>query len=51
MAWGAVQDITTSGAGKLTATNSFDMGGNTLANGGTITAPAVGGSGGAIIGG
>lgn len=43
----SVQSITKAGAGSITATNSFDAGGNT---GVTITGPS-GGAGGRIIGG
>lgn len=49
MTWGAFHGITTAGTGSaITATNSFDLQGNTVM---TITPPATGGGGGRIIGG
>lgn len=39
MSWVAIQNVTKAGAGSITATNSFDLGGNT---GVTITVPAGG---------
>ncbi len=48
-AWAAFRDITKTGAGSITATNSLNLGHNTSV---TITAPTTGGSsGGGIIGG
>jgi hypothetical protein len=41
--WAALRAIVTSGASNLTISNCFDLGRNTLANGGTCTAPVVGG--------
>jgi hypothetical protein len=46
--WCAFRDILCSGGATFTATNSFDLGGNT---GISISAPAAGGGGGGIIGG
>lgn len=48
--WTSLRAIVTSGASALTATNCFNLGRNTLANGGSCTGPASGG-GGRIIGG
>ena len=39
LSWAAIQNIVKAGAGSITATNSFDLGGNT---GITITSPAGG---------
>jgi hypothetical protein len=41
--WTAFMGVTTTGSGTLTATNSFDLGRNTLDTGDTITAPSGGG--------
>jgi hypothetical protein len=50
--WVALRQITTSGGNALTATNCFDLKGNTLASSGSCTAPTGGGGGGGrIIGG
>jgi len=49
--WVALHTIITSGAAGLTASNCFNLGLNTLANGGTCTGPSGGGGGGRIIGG
>lgn len=46
--WAAFLRVTRSGAGSMTATNSFDLGGNT---GVTISGPSGGSGGGRIIGG
>lgn len=43
--WSAFMGITTTGSGTMTATNSFDLGRNTLDTGDTITAPSGGGGG------
>lgn len=48
--WTAFMGITTTGAGTLTATDSFDLGRNTLDSGDTITAPSSGGVVGVIGG-
>jgi hypothetical protein len=48
--WAAFMGITTTGAGTMTATDSFNLGRNTLDSGDTITIPS-GGGGGRIIGG
>lgn len=50
--WASFMSITTTGAGALAATNSLDLGRNTLDTGDTITAPSGGGgsSGGGMIG-
>jgi len=42
--WGSILRVTKSGAGSITATNSFDLGGNTSFA--SITAPSGGGGGG-----
>jgi hypothetical protein len=49
--WAAFMNITTTGSGAMTATDSFDLGRNTLDSGDTITAPSVGGGGARVIGG
>jgi hypothetical protein len=49
--WVALRSITTSGASGLTASNCFDLGRLTLANGGACNTPSGGGGGGRIIGG
>lgn len=49
--WAAFVGITTTGSGTLTATDSFDLGRNTLDSGDTITAPSVGGGVTGVIGG
>lgn len=49
--WCAFRDVTTT-TSSMTATNSFDLGRNTLSGGGSISAPSGGGGGGGrIIGG
>lgn len=51
--WVGLRAITTSGAAALTLTSSFDLGRNTLANGGSISPPSGGGGScpGRVIGG
>lgn len=43
--WMALRSVTTSGAAGLTGSNCFNLGFNTLANGGTCTGPSGGGGG------
>lgn len=43
--WTSFMGVTTTGSGTMTATNSLDLGRNTLDTGDTITAPSVGGGG------